>query len=462
MKIRRSLGSTVLAAMALAMVPVPSMSQDAVAPAPKLIRSADPVPGLYVVVLADQPSADAVDAIATTLTSTHGGTITHVYKYALQGFAVETSEASAESLSNDPAVEFVEEAGRFTTSDTQPNPPWGLDRIDQRDLPLNGTYRYGRTGQGVNVFIIDTGIYYGHNDFNGRAFWGYDVFGGSGGDCHGHGTHVAGTAGGNTYGVAKAVTLYSVRVFDCFGNGDSTTVLGGVNYVTWAAMNGARPAVANMSLAGAGNTAVDSAVVNSINAGVTYVVAAGNNGQPASNFSPARVPQAITVAASDGNDWWAGFSNHGSPPVDIIAPGVSVLSAGLGSPNAQATMNGTSMASPHVAGAAARCLQANPSMTPAQVTSCVLNAATVDTINAVPGGTVNRFLYTTPPPTAPANLQASTVSSTQIQLNWTDSLDETGYAIQRRVPPGPWGELAPLPANTTELPRLPAHPGHLL
>ena len=227
MKIRRWLGSTELAVMALAMVVFPSMSQDAAAQAANLIRSADPVPGLYVVVLADQPSADAVDSIATNLTSTYGGTITHVYKYALQGFALETSDASAAALSDDPAVEFVQEAGRFTTSDTQPNPPWGLDRIDQRDRPLNGTYRYGRTGQGVNVFVIDTGIYYGHNDFNGRAALAVDTVGGvipPGGDCHGHGTHVAGTAGGNTYGVAKAVRLYSVRVLNCSGSGNTATV----------------------------------------------------------------------------------------------------------------------------------------------------------------------------------------------------------------------------------------------
>jgi subtilisin family serine protease len=452
MNIRRWLGSAALAAMALAMVVAPAMNRNAAAQAAqaaKLIRSADPVPGLYVVVLAGRPAADAVDSITATLASNYGGTVTHVYKYALQGFAIETSDASAIALSTNPAVQFVQEAGRATLSDTQPNPPWGLDRIDQRDRPLNGTYRWGRDGQGVNVYIFDTGIYYSHNDFGGRARFAIDTVGGvspPGSDCVGHGTHVAGTVGGTTYGVAKEVTLYSVRVVDCERHADTADVVQGVDYVT---SQGIRPAIANMSLGfRGGDAAIDLAIVNSINAGVTYVVSAGNSAEDARNQSPARIAQAITVAASALNDTWAGFSNHG-PAVDIIAPGVQILSAGHTSPDALDILSGTSMASPHVAGAGARCLQANPGANPGQVTNCILSVASVGRISGVPGSTVNRLLYALPPPTAPANLEAFPMGSTEIQLEWTDSLEETGYVVERRLVDGPWHQLPALPENTT-------------
>jgi aqualysin 1 len=272
---------------------------------------------------------------------------------------------------------------------TQSNPPWGLDRIGQRNLPLNAGYSYTTTGAGVNVYVIDTGIRRTHAQFGGRAFAGFDAFGGNTNDCNGHGTHVAGTIGGSTFGVAKGVRLFAVRVLSCSGSGSTSGVIAGVDWVT---ANHIDPAVANMSLGGGMSTALDTAVRNSIGAGVTYSIAAGNSDTNASNSSPARVAEAITVGATTRNDVRSSFSNFGSV-VDIFAPGSSIQSAWITSDTASATLSGTSMAAPHVAGVAARFKQSNPSASPATVRNEIVNQATLNVLNGIPAGTANRLLF---------------------------------------------------------------------
>jgi subtilisin family serine protease len=262
---------------------------------------------------------------------------------------------------------------------TQANPPWGLDRTDQRNLPLNASYSFTSQGTGVKAYVIDTGIRTTHTDFGGQASSGFDAIdGGPADDCHGHGTHVSGTIGGTTYGVAKDVSLVAVRVLGCDGSGTNAQVISGIDWVIGNHPAG-QAAVANMSLGGAANSAIDTAIRNLYNDGVTVVVAAGNDAADACASSPARVAEAITVAASDTNDAMASFSNGGTC-VDLFAPGVNVVSAGYSSDTATATMSGTSMASPHVAGAAARVLQSNPGASPATVAATLTSGATANKI----------------------------------------------------------------------------------
>jgi aqualysin 1 len=349
----------------------------------------------YIVVLdedATGPDADVGAAAARAeqvIQRTPAGRVTHVYAAALSGFAAEMTEEEAIALSEDPDVRFVEEDSVVEAWATQSNPPWGLDRIDQRDRPLSATYSYTRTGSGVNVYIIDTGIRRTHTQFGGRAFAGFDAFGGSSNDCNGHGTHVAGTVGGSTYGVAKSVRLYAVRVLNCSGSGTNSGVIAGVDWVT---RNRVRPAVANMSLGGGASSALDTAVRNSIIAGVTYAVAAGNSNANAANYSPARVGEAITVGSTTSSDSRSSFSNYGSV-VDIFAPGSSIRSAWYTTDTATATLSGTSMASPHVAGVAARYLQGNTTASPATVRNAIVNAATLNRLTGLPSGTSNRLLF---------------------------------------------------------------------
>ena len=301
------------------------------------------------------------------------------------------SDEQTVALSDDPRVKFVEEDSVMWATTTQSNPPWGLDRIGQRDLPLNQTYSYTTTGSGVNAYIIDTGIRTTHTQFGGRASVGFDAVGDgqNGNDCNGHGTHVSGTVGGSTFGVAKAVRLFAVRVLSCSGSGSNAGVIAGVDWVT---AHRVRPAVANMSLGGGASAALDTAVRNSIASGVTYAIAAGNSNVNAANSSPARVGEAITVGATTMTDARSSFSNFGSV-VDIFAPGSAILSAWRTSDTATNTISGTSMATPHVAGVAARFLQSNPTASPAAVRNELVAQATLNHLSGIPTGTANRLLF---------------------------------------------------------------------
>jgi len=366
-------------------------------------RPAEPIPGQYIVVF--RRDVRDAQAVAKALADKHGGKLKHTYKAALKGMAVRLSDSAAAALRLEPGVEYVEQdqmAHIIAEPIVQPGATVGLDRVDQRFLPLSGTYSYSADGTGVRVYIIDTGIYFGHDEFGGRAQTGIDAVtsGGSAADCHGHGTHVAATAGGTIYGVAKKVRLYAVRVLDCGGSGSYSQVIAGIDWVT---ANRAGPSVANMSLGGGYSAALNQAVTNSIAAGVSYVVAAGNSAVDACYYSPASTPRAITVAASDLNDAFAYFSNNGSC-VDIAGPGVGITSAWIGGPSAINTISGTSMASPHVAGAAALYLSSTPTAQPDLVTLALSGNATQGVLTSVPAGTANRLLYTgfiTPSPWQP-------------------------------------------------------------
>ena len=348
----------------------------------------------YIVVLDDQVVGDRGENsiagyMADDMAVRFRGKLKHVYKHAINGFSIEMSEADAEEMAQDYRVLFVEEDGVVTADATQTNPPWGLDRIDQRNRPLSGTYTYNWTGSGVRAYIIDTGIRTTHTQFGGRASNVFDAFGGNGADCNGHGTHVAGTVGGSTYGVAKSVLLRGVRVLDCSGSGSNSGVIAGVD---WVRQNHIAPAVANMSLGGGISTALDTAVNNLSNAGVTIAVAAGNSNANACNSSPARAANAITTGSTTSTDARSSFSNFGTC-VDIFAPGSSILSAYFTSDTATATLSGTSMASPHVAGVAALYKQANPSASATTIRNAIVNNATTNVITNVGTGSPNRFLY---------------------------------------------------------------------
>ena len=361
----------------------------------KVRKNAKKIENNYVVVLDDTVVGERGDYsiagyMADDMARTYRGKLKHVYKHAINGFSVEMSESDAEALAQDYRVLFVEEDGVMTADATQTNPPWGLDRIDQRNLPLSATYTYNWTGSGVRVYVIDTGIRTAHTQFGGRASNVFDAFGGSGQDCHGHGTHVAGTVGGSTYGVAKSALLRGVRVLDCTGNGSTSGVIAGVD---WVRQNHIAPAVANMSLGGGISSALDTAVNNLHNANVTIAVAAGNNnGANACNFSPARAANAITTGSTTSTDARSSFSNIGTC-LDIFAPGSGILSAWYTSNTATATLSGTSMASPHVAGVAALYKQANPSASSTTIRNAIVNNATVNVITNVGTGSPNRLLY---------------------------------------------------------------------
>ncbi|MEU7802901.1 S8 family serine peptidase [Micromonospora arborensis] len=373
------------------------------------------VPDSYIVVLKDSAVArDRVGDTARRLSGRHGGKVARTYSAALRGFEVTVSAGAAARIAADPAVAYVEQNHTVSIFGTQTNPPsWGLDRIDQRNLPLNSSYTYPNTASNVRAYIIDTGVLYGHNDFGGRAVSGYDaVDGGSADDCNGHGTHVAGTVGGSAYGVAKGVQIVGVRVLNCQGSGTNAQVVAGIDWVT---ANAVKPAVANMSLGGGANSSIDTAINNSINSGITYAVAAGNGNalgvrQNACNYSPARVASAITVGATQNNDAAASFSNFGTC-VDILAPGVNITSAWYTGSSATNTISGTSMASPHVAGAAALALSGNPSWSPQQVRDYLVNNSTPNVVTNVGTGTPNQLLYVVNG-TPPANDFAVSVSPT--------------------------------------------------
>jgi subtilisin family serine protease len=361
------------------------------------------IPDRYIVVLRKTVTS-AQRGAATDLARLNGGKIHFRYSAALEGFAANLPPRAVQRLQNNPNVEYIEADRTVTTVATQSPATWGLDRVDQRSLPLNNSYTYTPTGSGVNAYIIDTGIRRTHNEFGGRALVGFTSINDGRGtdDCNGHGTHVAGTVGGSTYGVAKAVRLYAVRVLDCAGSGTDSGVIAGVD---WVSANRVLPAVANMSLGGGASAALDAAVNNSINAGVTYAVAAGNDGANACNYSPARAPAAITVGSTTSSDARSSFSNYGSC-LDVFAPGSSITSSWHTSNTATNTISGTSMASPHVAGVAALYLQGNPGAAPATVRDAIVNTSTTGVVTGAGSGSPNRLVYSpltsggggTPPP----------------------------------------------------------------
>jgi subtilisin family serine protease len=350
-------------------------------------RSARRIQGRYIVAV--NGSADAA-TVANSTRGLKGANVRHTYKHGLKGFSIEISDSDAQKLSNDPRVEYVEEDSIVSASAVT----WGLDRIDQRSLPLNGSYVSSNAGEGATVYVVDTGILAGHVDFGGRVAAGFSAFADSYGssDCNGHGTHVAGLVGGTQHGVAKSVTLVPVRVLDCSGSGSLSTVLAGLDWILEEHQLRPRPSVVNLSLGGDPSSALDAAVGELIGAGLTTVVAAGNNGAHACGTSPARVPAAITVGASNENDERASFSNYGTC-VDLFAPGTNILSDTFGSTTATAVASGTSTSAPFVSGAAALVLDQYPGASPAAVASTIISQSTIDLLSAIGAGSPNRLLF---------------------------------------------------------------------
>ncbi|MCP2324111.1 subtilisin family serine protease [Hamadaea flava] len=388
-------GVVPLAAVAVtAVVTFAGTTNAAAAPSGQIRYAGSPtaVPGSYLVVFKDgSVSTTAVSANASRLTGRFGGSSVRTWNSAVRGYEFAGSATAAARIAADPAVAYVEQNQYFTASATQTGATWGIDRIDQRALPLSTTYTYSTTASNVHAYVIDTGILTTHSQFGGRASSGYDFVDNDSNatDCNGHGTHVAGTIGGSTYGVAKGVLLVGVRVLNCSGSGTTAGVVSGINWVT---SNAIKPAVANMSLGGGASTTLDNAVAASITSGVTYAIAAGNNGLNACNYSPARVGTAITVGATSSTDAKASWSNYGSC-LDIFAPGVSITSSWYSSTTATNTISGTSMATPHVAGAAALILADNTAYTPAQVAAALIANATTGVVTSAGTNSPNRLLF---------------------------------------------------------------------
>lgn len=350
----------------------------------------------YIVIL--NKDVGSSNEFAQGIAKQHGGKVLQTYDAVLKGFAIYLPDvagtAFVEAMKKNPKVVSVEnDTIMKVDATTQSNPDWGLDRIDQKNLPLDSAYSYLQTGSGTTAYIVDTGILSTHQQFSGRVLSGYTAISDGNGtnDCHGHGTHVAGTVGGSTYGVAKNVSLVPIRILGCDGSGASSNVIAGLD---WILKNGKKPAVVNMSLGGEANASLDSAVENLFNNGYVMVVAAGNSNTDACSSSPARVSKAITVAATDSTDTRASYSNYGSC-VDIFAPGSQINSSWIGSNTATKVLNGTSMATPHVVGVVAEMLQSTPTATPQTISTNLLNQASSNVVKN-PSGSPNRLLYKSP------------------------------------------------------------------
>ncbi|WDI23300.1 S8 family peptidase (plasmid) [Streptomyces enissocaesilis] len=350
----------------------------------------------YIVTLKKSTGLKASSAAGKDLVEDYGGTVKKTFRSALNGYTATLSATEARRLAADPAVASVEQDQRVRLADTtQANAPWGLDRIDQTSLPLSGTYTYpDSAGSGVTAYVIDTGVRITHQQISGRASYGYDAVDGdtTASDGNGHGTHVATTIAGTTYGAAKKAKIVAVRVLDNNGSGTTAGVIAGIDWVT---ANHSGPSVANLSLGGGASTTLDTAVRNSIASGVTYAVAAGNSGANASSYSPARVTEAITVGATTSTDAKASYSNYGSV-LDLFAPGSSITAGWHTGDTATNTISGTSMATPHVAGAAAVYLANHTSATPAQVATALVNSATTGKVTSPGTASPNRLLKIVP------------------------------------------------------------------
>lgn len=362
----------------------------------KFQRTKNPIADQYVVVLNEELPGQRgrdVASIATELAIEHGAQIRFVYEHALRGFAIQSNEAQAKAIARSPLVSYVIEDGMAEPNAAQQPATWGLDRIDQRALPLNNTYNYVQNGTGVHVYVIDSGIY-NHNDFGGRIRHDYTAVndGYGAGDCNGHGTHVAGTIGSGTWGVSKNVILHSVRVFPCSGGAAFSVI---INAMDWVTANKQKPAVANMSLSGSYYAPLNTALQNSMNAGITYVVAAGNESTDACSRSPASERTAITVGATTTSDARGSYSNYGTC-VDLFAPGSAITSTWNTGPNSTAVLTGTSMATPHVAGLVANFLQTHPNASPAFVQDIIVSNVSQKKLSNIGTGSPNHLAYAFP------------------------------------------------------------------
>lgn len=418
--------------------------------APLLRPASDEViPDQYIVIYKRGTMNAQADISIRASVEANGGQVQYVYTSALKGFSAHLPEAALNAVLSDPNVAYVEpdviislspeergdvqDSGDIAAEDVnaqavQTPATWGLDRIDQRNLPITNSYAYTERGTNVHVYVLDTGIRTTHNEFIGRALRGeFDSIGDgqNGNDCDGHGTHVAGTIGGTTYGVAKLARLHSIRVLNCFGSGSYSGVIAGVD---WVANNHIKPAVANMSLGGPTFTTLDNAVNGAVNKGVVMVVAAGNDNLNACNYSPARASKAITVGSTTSSDTRSSFSNYGSC-LDIFAPGSSITSAWYTSNSATNTISGTSMAAPHVAGVAALYLEVQPNANPFMVTYGIINASTIGKVTN-PVGSANRLLFSRQVVTPKLITPSGNISDTTPTFQWKYVFAATVYRFQ--------------------------------